>query len=173
MDLKPLVYNGRDEGIEVTLRTELRPGDDPENVAVAIQSLFPDVTLDDFQNEKFPSSRHEEIICKHLSFEIFLERLRTQAILDTAMDAMGRNLVENQTQFEISRLAAFAGKIAFVFDDAPLGGCFEIKLEGLGLADWIEASTWHRGRQTVPRQLHDDGAMDDSGKHQPGINRTC
>ena len=53
MDLKPLVYNGRDEGIEVTLRTELRPGDDPENVAVAIQSLFPDVTLADFQNEKF------------------------------------------------------------------------------------------------------------------------
>ena len=44
-----------------------------------------------------------------------------------------------------------------------MGGCFEIHLEGMGLADWIEASTWHSGRQNVPRQLHDDAAMDERG----------
>ena len=34
MDLKPLSYNGRDEGIEVSLHTQLRPGDDAKNVSL-------------------------------------------------------------------------------------------------------------------------------------------
>jgi hypothetical protein len=42
MDLKPLTYNGRDEGIEITLRTELRPGDDVNNIKSAIHALFPE-----------------------------------------------------------------------------------------------------------------------------------
>ena len=164
MDLKPLVYNGRDEGIEVTLRTEVRPGDDATNITIAIHSLFPDATVEEFQAEEFPSLRRKEIVCNHLCFDVFLEQLRKQAILDTAMDAMGQNLNGNQTQFEISRLAAFAGKIAFVYDDAPLGGSIAIQLKGIGLRDWIEASTWHSGRQNVPRQLHDEDAMDRSGE---------
>ncbi|MGB1365217.1 MAG: hypothetical protein ACPH9F_01530 [Candidatus Poseidoniaceae archaeon] len=164
MDLKPLTYNGRDEGIEVTLRTELRPGDDLKNVSLAIHCLFPDAVLGEFETQTFPSKQCIEIECKHLSFETFLEQLRKQSILDTAMDAMGSHMEDQKTKFRISRLAAFAGKIAFSFDDAPLGGCFEIHLEGMGLADWIEACTWHSGRQNVPRQLHDESAMDAEGE---------
>ena len=103
------------------------------------------------------------IECKHLSLEIFLEQLRKQSILDTAMDAMGKNLIGQKTTFRISRLAAFAGKISFSYEEVPLGGCFEIQLEGMGLSDWLEACTWHSGRQNVPRQLHDDAAMDEHG----------
>ena len=164
MELKPLVYNGRDEGIEVTLRTVLRPGDDGKNVSDAILRFFPDTVVEEIPAQTFPTNQMIHIECKHLSFEIFLEQLRKQAILDTAMDAMGRNLNEQKTKFQISRLAAFAGKIAFAFDDAPLGGCFDITLEGVGLSDWIEACTWHQGRQTVPRQLHDESAMDATGE---------
>ncbi len=164
MDLKPLAYNGRDEGIEVSLRTELRPGDDAKNITAAINSLFPNAIVKEFEAETFPSKQLDEIVCNHLSFEVFLERLRKQAILDTAMDAMGQHLQGNQTMFRISRLAAFAGKVAFAFDDIPLGGCFEIHLEGVGLSDWIEACTWHSGRQQVPRQLHDEDAMDATGE---------
>ena len=131
MDLKPLSYNGRNEGIEVTLRTQIRPGDDVVNVSAAIHSLFPDAVVEDFGNETFPSTRDVEIVCKHLSFETFLEQLRKQTILDTAMDAMGQQLQESKTVFQVSRLAAYAGKIAFTFDDVPLGGCFDIHLEGL------------------------------------------
>ena len=79
------------------------------------------------------------------------------------MDAMGQQLQESKTVFQVSRLAAYAGKIAFTFDDVPLGGCFDIHLEGVGLSDWIEACTWHSGRQNVPRQLHDLAAMDAAG----------
>jgi predicted RNA binding protein with dsRBD fold (UPF0201 family) len=41
---------------------------------------------------------------------VFLEQIRKQAILDTAMDAMGTRLDGQATTFRISRLAAFAGK---------------------------------------------------------------
>ena len=88
MDLKPLAYNGRDEGIEISLRTELRPGDDVKNVVTAIHSLFPDAIVEEFEAETFPSKQLAEIVCDHLSFEVFLEILRKQAILDTAMDAI-------------------------------------------------------------------------------------
>ena len=164
MDLKPLSYNGRDEGIEVSLHTQLRPGDDAKNVSAAIHALFPNAVISEFENVEFPNSRIQDIECMNLSFDVFLEQLRKQAILDTAMDAMGLHLSENQTAFRISRLAAFAGKISFALDDEPLGGCFEIRLKGVGLADWIEASTWHSGRQRVPRHLNDDMAMDADGE---------
>ena len=153
MDLKPLSYNGRDEGIEVSLKTELRPGDDAVNIAAAIHTLFPDASVKEFSNQSFPSQQYDEIECSHLSFDIFLEQLRKQSILDTAMDAMGIHLEGNQTKFNVSRLAAFAGKIAFTYEDEPLGGNFEIRLEGMGLSDWIEACTWHK-------ELHELESLD-------------
>ncbi|MED5497641.1 MAG: hypothetical protein VX872_08790, partial [Candidatus Thermoplasmatota archaeon] len=88
MDLKPLTYNGRDEGIEIALHTTLRPGDDAEKIAMAIQTLFPDAIVPDVETQTFPSEQFVSIECKHLSFEAFLEQLRKQSILDTAMDAM-------------------------------------------------------------------------------------
>ena len=45
---------------------------------------------------------------------------------------------------------------AVTYEEVPLGGCFTIHLEGTGLGDWIEAVTWHNGRQEIPRQLNDD-----------------
>ena len=56
MDLKPLTYNGRDEGIEITLHTTLRPGDDAKNVTMAIQTLFPDAVVADIEKQTFPLS---------------------------------------------------------------------------------------------------------------------
>ena len=102
MDLKPLTYNGRDEGIEIALHTTLRPGDDAKNVTMAIQTLFPDAVVDDVATQTFPSEQLIPIECKHLSFEVFLQQLRQQSILDTAMDAMGKNLNEQKTTFRIS-----------------------------------------------------------------------
>ena len=57
MDLKPLTYNGRDEGIEIALHTTLRPGDDAKNVTMAIQTLFPDAVVDDVATQTFPSEQ--------------------------------------------------------------------------------------------------------------------
>lgn len=159
MDIKPLTYNGRDEGIVVTLTTILKPGDDGSKISQAIVNLFPEASLERMEEETFPSQQNVVIECLNLSMENFLIQVRQQAILDTAMDAMAKKLEGNTTVFSISRLAAYANKIAFTNEQAPLGGCFTIQLEGSGLGDWIEAVTWHNGRQEVPRQLNDDLAM--------------
>ena len=51
-----------------------------------------------------------------------LTKLREQAILDTALDAMSINLEGDSTTFEILRQASLNGKIAFnMIDDKPLG----------------------------------------------------
>tara|TARA_B100001173_G_scaffold311205_1_gene327816 strand:- start:453 stop:965 length:513 start_codon:yes stop_codon:yes gene_type:complete len=159
MDIKPLTYNGRDEGVAVTLSTILKPGDDASKISEAVLNLFPEAALDPLGEETFPSKRNISIECLNLSLETFLTLIRQQSILDTAMDAMAKRLDGNSTSFSISRLAALANKIAFTYEEVPLGGCFTIHLEGTGLGDWIEAVTWHNGRQEIPRQLNDDLAM--------------
>ena len=164
MDIKPLTYNGRDEGIAVTLTTILKPGDDGSKISEAVINLFPEATLDSMEKASFPSEQNVRIECLHLSLENFLLQIRQQAILDTAMDAMAKKLDGDTTIFSISRLAAYANKIAFTYEEVPLGGCFTIQLEGSGLGDWIEAATWHNGRQEVPRQLNDDLAMLQDGE---------
>ena len=50
---------------------------------------------------------------ENLSLAVFLQQLHEQRILDTALDAMSRNMDGETTVFEIGRLAAVAGKIAF------------------------------------------------------------
>ena len=130
---------------------------------MAIQTLFPDAVVADIEKQTFPSEQLVSIECKHLSFEVFLQQLRQQSILDTAMDAMGKNLSEQKTTFLHFSLSRICRKNCFSYEEAPLGGCFEIHLEGMGLSDWIEACTWHSGRQNVPRQLHDEAAMDERG----------
>ena len=164
MDIKPLTYNGRDEGIAVTLTTILRPGDDGSKISQAVMNLFPEASLESMEEESFPSKQNAVLECLNLSLENFLTQIRQQAILDTAMDAMANKLDGNTTVFSISRLAAFANKISFTNEEVPLGGCFTIRLEGSGLGDWIEAVTWHNGRQEVPRQLNDDLAMLQDGE---------
>ena len=66
MDLKPLSYNGRDEGIEVSLKTQLRPGDDAVNIAAAIHTLFPDARVKEFSNPTFPGVQLSIRLADHL-----------------------------------------------------------------------------------------------------------
>ena len=73
------------------------------------------------------------------------------------------NLEQDYTNFHLSRQAAFAGKVAFVMDEVPLGGVMEISLEGEGLGLWLEQITWHEGRNNVPRTLGDELTMDEDG----------
>jgi predicted RNA binding protein with dsRBD fold (UPF0201 family) len=95
----------------------------------------------------------------------FLMLLHKQQILDTALDSMSRELSAEQTYFQILRQAALSGKIAFNLPgEKPLGGLITIRLEGKNLKDWIEAATWHKGRDSIPRSIDDEMAMDDSGE---------
>ncbi len=106
-----------------------------------------------------------EWVFTQVSMRTFLSFLHEQRILDTALDAMARELSENRTVFSISRQAALAGKISFpIPGEEPLGGVFTLEIEGEGLGEWLQAATWHPGRTQVPRSVHDDRAMDDDGE---------
>ena len=91
--------------------------------------------------------------------------IRKQAILDPALDVLSMNLKDNYTSFQILRQAAIAGKIAFnLTEKNPLGGVIEVELTGDDLETWIEAATWHKGRDTVPRKINDERTMENDGE---------
>jgi len=69
----------------------------------------------------------------------------------------------NVTRFNISRQSAFARKVSFVIEEAPLGGLIEVHIEVEEIAIWLEQQTWHSGRDFVPRSTSDDLAMSDKG----------
>ena len=89
-----------------------------------------------------------------------MKLLHKQRILDTALDAMSKNLQDRTTVFELSRQAALAGIVSFPLpNEIPLGGVFTVTLVGDDLNDWLEAATWHAGRDSVPRTIGDDNTM--------------
>ncbi|HJL58998.1 MAG TPA: hypothetical protein QF621_01475, partial [Candidatus Thalassarchaeaceae archaeon] len=95
----------------------------------------------------------------------YLSRIAELRILDTALDAMGTNLYQDETVFSISRQAALANKVAFVLNgERALGGTIEITLKGEKLAEWLEEETWHEGRIEMPRTVSDEYAMRRDGE---------
>ena len=73
------------------------------------------------------------------------------------------NLQGDSTHFQLSRQAAFVGKVAFVVEEVPLGGVMKVSLQGEDLGLWLEQATWHEGRNNIPRSLGDDLSMDEDG----------
>ena len=149
-----------DEGYTVVVSTRLLGADDPGLVYDAILKLFPDFTCGLPKNPKFPSEQDDILASDNVSMQTFLEVIHNQFILDTALDYMSANLDENGTVFHISRQAAMAGKVAFPLPgENPLGGLITIEIEGDNLGDWLEAATWHSGRENIPRRIGDEFSM--------------
>ena len=74
---------------------------------------------------------------------------------------MSKKLGPEGTTFAISRQAALVGKVSFPLpNESPLGGEIIIQLIGNDVKDWLEAATWHEGRDNVPRRVGDDLSMD-------------
>lgn len=157
---------GIDEGIDCTVSTRLRGADSPTKTVLALQTLFPDAELPDgLQEPAFGVPQNILLRWEKQGMNTFLDALHQQRILDTALDAMSRNLENHTTTFTIARQAAAAGKVAFpIPDEHPVGGAFEVHLTGQGLGDWLEAATWHPGRAQVPRSIGDERSMTEDGE---------
>jgi predicted RNA binding protein with dsRBD fold (UPF0201 family) len=163
---QPLVkLNGINEGVQVMVQTKLEGADDPNKVADAMHTLFPEFPLpEDAAHPEFGSANHSTWSADDVPLGCFLTMLHTQRILDTALDAMGRLLEGDSTTFSLSRQAALANKVAFPLpDESPLGGVIEVRLVSPNLLDWLHAATWHKGRDRVPRTLDDERAMAKDG----------
>jgi predicted RNA binding protein with dsRBD fold (UPF0201 family) len=161
-----LRLSGVGEGIEICIETTLKGADSPTKVADSIVKLFPEFPI--------PANCDEPVLGQGSNFEWkatqidmahFLKLLHQQRILDTALDAMSKNLQGRTTVFELSRQAALAGKVSFPLpNEIPLGGVFTVTLTSDDLNDWLEAATWHSGRDSVPRTIGDESTMAADGE---------
>ena len=155
------------QGVEVSLRSTIAASEDASLVLESIRKLFPSIPESVFGSKSFPhESGTRELEYDSVDIETFLEHLSKQRILDTAMDAMSRELGKSHgtTRFHVSRQAALAGKVAFVLPgEKSLGGVIEVTLRGDDLPSWIEDATHHPGRDSVPRTIDDEFKMDRDG----------
>ena len=148
-----------DEGYNVVVSSRLLGADDPQIVHDAILQLFPDFTCGLPENPKFPSDQDDILASDNISMQTFLEAIHKQFILDTALDYMSANLDENGTVFHICGKQQWLGKSLSHCQGNPLGGLITIEIEGDNLADWLEAATWHSGRENIPRKIGDEFSM--------------
>lgn len=166
MDGPRLRLTGIGEDLSTTVVTVLSGADSPRRVLQAIHSFFPEANVDSMPDEpSFGSAVDELWSFEGLPMQTFLAALHEQRILDTALDFMSRDIVEDSTEFTISRQAAIVEKISFpIPGKEPVGGVITVRLQGSGLKEWLEAATWHNGRAQVPRTIHDERSMLDDGE---------
>ncbi len=146
--------------------TVLSGADSPQKVMQAVHSFFPEAKVETMPDEpSFGSAVDALWSFEGLPMQTFLAALHEQRILDTALDFMSRNIVEEHTEFTISRQAAVVEKVSFpIPGKEPVGGVITVRLEGSGLKEWLEAATWHNGRAQVPRTINDERSMLDDGE---------
>lgn len=150
---------------EIEISTTLQPYEDLDRVIESVKSLFPDWSPEITNKESgFPSKIKSELIYgTSSSMDYFLEAIRNQSILDTALDAMTMDEDDQVCDFTISRLASLAGKVSFTLGERVIGGSIDISITGVGLIEWLESATWHEGRREIPRGVGDDLSMHKNG----------
>ena len=160
-----ILLNGVDEGINTIVSSKIVGAESPDLVLQSIQNIFPEFTNSKPMNQpSFGNPSNFELKQENISMNNFLVLLHKQAILDTALDVLSMNIKDNSTSFEILRQASISGKVAFnLGSQNPLGGVIKVEMIGDDLSAWIEAATWHKGRDTVPRRINDERTMNDDG----------
>ena len=160
-----LKLTGIDEGYSVLVSSKLLGADDAELVLESILKIFPEFTCGLPSKPEFPSQQDETLASEGVSLGMFLDAFHNQSILDTSLDFMSKELDSTGTIFHISRQAALAGKVSFPLPgENPLGGVITIEIGGENLEDWLEAATWHNGRENIPRRIGDEFTMDEQGE---------
>ncbi|MBT4066319.1 MAG: hypothetical protein HOE76_03790 [Euryarchaeota archaeon] len=160
-----LKLNGVNENLSVLVSSKLTGADDPEIVLDAILTIFPEFRCGLPSKPTFPTLQNDIIAAEGVPLDGFLDAIHRQAILDTSLDFMSTNLDSTGTMFQISRQAAMSGKVAFPLPgDTPLGGVIVVEIGGENLEDWLEAATWHNGRENIPRRVRDEFTMDGQGE---------
>lgn len=99
--------------IDVEVTAPVHPTELPERVEAAIEALFPGAEVE---------QHHGELIARTHSLDRLAERLREQAIVDTARDVFQRNVEGETFAFRLKKQAATEGVVNFaVGGPAELG----------------------------------------------------
>lgn len=159
-----LKLSGTEQGLTTVVSTTISAADSPELVRESIIHLFPDFPEQTATEPIFPSQNLVSWQAENISLATLLDAIHEQRILDTALDYMSKGLNSDSTTFYILRQASIRGKVAFpVGDINELGGVLKIEISGPNLEQWLEAATWHEGRDVVPRTIGDELTMTENG----------
>ena len=90
--------------IDVEVTTPLNPTERSDLVQEAIANLFPTAEVEE---------RHGELIAKAHSIDRLAERLREQAIVDTARERFLQSIEGSAFAFDLKKQAAFEGVVNF------------------------------------------------------------
>lgn len=120
--------------IEVTVRVLVKPTERVERVVMAIERIFPGLTLD----------IRDDMVQGYggiSSLGVFRRILRDERILDTARSVMLAGRIGDSYQFRISKQGAFMGRVGFPPDEEPLGS-IHVEISGSEkIIDWLAPRT--------------------------------
>ena len=103
----------------VTIRTPLRPTEDPEKVRTAILNLFPEseITID-----------QGEVMAKTASLDRFKTLIRNQKILDSVRKTLLAGVSPGSTTISLNKQAALVKRVSLSEGRTALGN-MEVKIE--------------------------------------------
>ena len=103
----------------VTIRTPLRPTEDPEKIRRAILNLFPDseITIDNVQ-----------AVATAVSLERFMTLIRNQKILDSIRNKLLAGISSGSSTISLNKQAAFVNRVSLSEGKTPLGN-IEVTIE--------------------------------------------
>jgi len=120
--------------IEVSVYSRVRPTEKVDKVVLAIENIFPGLTMD-IRDDRIDSHGGIE------SLKTFHELLREQQILDTSRSVMLHGRLGESIQFRLNKQAALMGKINFPLGEEPLGS-IHVQITGDDLViDWLAPKT--------------------------------
>jgi predicted RNA binding protein with dsRBD fold (UPF0201 family) len=115
-------------GIKVEIRARVYPTEDVNKVKRAILNIFPDAIL---------RVEGDFILGETTNLENFAELLKEQRIRDSARRVLLGNFYDDKIEFEISKQAAFVGKVSFSVGNVALGN-IKIRVKGDNLEALID-----------------------------------
>ncbi len=102
----------------VKIMCPVNPSEDPDKVAAAILSIFPDAELE-LGDKGFTGDA---------TLDRFSKLIRKQKILDATRGVMLKNLRGNKTWVNLNKQVATVGKVSFA-DKNPVLGAIEVCIE--------------------------------------------
>ena len=113
----------------VTIRTPLRPTEDPEKVRTAILNLFPESEITTDPNE---------VVAKTASLERFMTLIRNQKILDSIRSKLVHAMQPGSTIISLNKQAAFVKRVSLSEGKAALGN-MEVTIEAEDIERLIDS----------------------------------
>jgi uncharacterized protein len=103
----------------VTIRTVLRPTEDPEKVRTAILNLFPESEI---------TVEQGEVVAKTATLERFMTLIRNQKILDSIRHKLLDGMAPGSTSISLNKQAAFVNRVSLSEGRTALGN-IEVTIE--------------------------------------------